>query len=183
MAKQKGKKKWFLITAPKEFKGIILGETLAYEGNELIGRNLVVSLMNLTGDPKKQNMEISLKITGVDGTTARTESFGYALMKSYLKRLSRKESRKIDESYKLELKNKDKVVIKPVLITKGKTPNSVISVLRKKTFDFLKDYFSKTDFNHALISITNNQVQRDLQNNLKKTYPVVVCQFRIFKKI
>ena len=180
---KKGKKKWFPILAPEEFKSVEVGETLAYSGEELIGRRLNINLMNLVGDPKRQNMEISLKIKKIDGQTAKTEATGYSLMKTYVKRLSRKDTQKIDTSYVFDLKDNGKVVIKPVIVTKAKTYHSVLSALRKETHDFLLDYCKENSFGNVLDSAINNQLQRDLKKSLNKIYPIVLCQFRVVNKV
>ena len=180
---RKGKKKWFTILAPQEFKNVEVGETLSYEPEGLIGRGMNVNLMNLTGDPKKQNMEVALKINKVNGSIAETEAVGFYLVRTYVKRLARNGARKIDESYKFDLKDKIKIVIKPVIVTKSKTHNSVMAALRKKTYEFLKDYCDKNEYEKVLLSVTGNQLQRELQKILSKVYPVTVCQFRIVERI
>lgn len=180
---KKGKKKWFPIVAPEEFNNIEIGETLAYTEDELIGRRLNVNLMNLIGDPKRQSMEISLKINRIDSQTARTETMGYSLMKTYVKRLSRKDTKKIDVSFIFDLEGNGKVAIKPVIVTRAKTYRSVITALRKKTYDFLSDYCKKNSFDKVLDSVINNQLQKDLKKALNKIYPVSLCQFRVVNKL
>jgi len=105
------------------------------------------------------------------------------LVRTYVKRLARNGARKIDESYKFDLKDKIKIVIKPVIVTKSKTHNSVMAALRKKTHEFLKDYCDKNEYEKVLLSVTGNQLQRELQKILSKVYPVTVCQFRIVERI
>ena len=49
MAKPKvAKKEWYPIIAPKIFKGVVIGETVVYDPDKMIGKSMSENLMNLT---------------------------------------------------------------------------------------------------------------------------------------
>ena len=59
------KKKWFEIVAPKLFDERVIGETTALEPDKLIGKPVLINLMALTNDPRKQNVSIKFNIESV----------------------------------------------------------------------------------------------------------------------
>ena len=59
------KKIWVPIKATKLFSEQVLGESFVEAPEQLMGRVASVSLMILTGDPQKQTVSVSFKVTGV----------------------------------------------------------------------------------------------------------------------
>ncbi|HME87248.1 MAG TPA: 30S ribosomal protein S3ae, partial [Candidatus Nanoarchaeia archaeon] len=49
-------KKWYKVLSPSYFGSVELGETVALEDALVLGRTVTTSLMNITGDPKKQSV-------------------------------------------------------------------------------------------------------------------------------
>ncbi|MEK6862554.1 MAG: 30S ribosomal protein S3ae, partial [Nanoarchaeota archaeon] len=73
----KKKKKWFTILAGPEFDNAEIGETLANENANLIGRTLEVNLADITRDPKSQNIKVKFRIKEVKDTQCYTELISY----------------------------------------------------------------------------------------------------------
>jgi small subunit ribosomal protein S3Ae len=103
------RKKWYTILASKEFNNVEIGELPASEADFLVGRNLPVSLSNVTNDIKKQNIRITFKITGVQDNKAITEAVAYELSPMQVKRLIRPDKSKIDDSFLCETKHKGQI--------------------------------------------------------------------------
>ena len=55
------KKNWYQIVAPKIFNGAMLGETIVYDQNAMVGKTVTQNLMNLTNDSKRQNVNIKFE--------------------------------------------------------------------------------------------------------------------------
>ena len=68
------KKQWYNIIAPKQFDNAVIGETLVYEPGAMLGKTLSHSLMNLTNDTKRQNINIHFKVVEIDGDSHSTEA-------------------------------------------------------------------------------------------------------------
>lgn len=173
------KKKWITIVAPKEFRNTVIGESL---GN-LVGRTIETSYGTLTGEHKRQQIKLIFKINNIQNNQATTETIGYRVSQSYIKRGIRKGRDKLDDSFVCECQDKIKCKIKPLLITRGIITNSVKAVLKKETKRYFMDICSKRTFIELIIDLTINKPQRELKQILKKTYPVVVCEVRILKKL
>src|SRR3989338_9841714 len=93
------KKQWYPILAPKQFDNVVIGETLVAEPSAMIGKTLSHSLMNLTNDVRRQNVNIHFKIVEVEGDKAKTNITGYEIVPSSVKRFVRRNSEKMGTSF------------------------------------------------------------------------------------
>ncbi|MDD5177980.1 MAG: hypothetical protein PHT54_01715 [Candidatus Nanoarchaeia archaeon] len=178
---KKGKKKWFEIYAPKEFREQIIGESPAYEVSELKGRNITVDASKIA-DSKKSNVKLIFKVTDVKDKGAFTELVGYEIPQSSIKRSVRVNSSKVADSFKLKTSDGVDVVLKPVIITKGKTVNSVLTTIRKQLKEGLTKFVHETKYSELMMEVIRGKVQFNIKNSLKKTYPVTFCDFSKIKR-
>lgn len=179
MAKTKEiKKHWIPVLATKEFGNTELAEILYSDQKTLIGRILRINLYLLTNDSRKQNAELSFKITNTDGKTADTQIISYRVLNAYIKRVIRKGKEKVDDSFMCETKDNIKVKIKPFFITKNKTKNSIVTKLRMLTRKIVTDYCKSVEFEKLIRDATNNFLQKNIKQELKKIYPMNLFELR-----
>ncbi|MFW6014120.1 MAG: hypothetical protein ACOCQG_03005 [Candidatus Nanoarchaeia archaeon] len=172
------KKKWVKIVAPKEFKSASLGESLVMAPENLVGRTVESNLMTITGDMKKQNINVKFSINGIKDGQAVTELRSYGVIPSAVKRMVRRTRDRIDQSFIVETKDGFKMRVKPILITASNTSNSVLNMLRKKTEDLITKHLSKTNKEDLVTEILNHKLQNELKKLLKNVYPLRVCEIR-----
>jgi len=177
------RKKWIGILASPEFNNAEIGETLVSENTNLIGRKLEANLANLTQDPKSQNIKIKFKIREVKDNEAYTEIFSYEMLSTYVKRVIRPAKEKMDDSFEYSTKDSIKIKIKTLILTKAKTKKSILTSIRLKSREFLKDYCSKSEFKKLIIDLASHNLQKELKNTLKRVYPLSVCEIRIMQRI
>ena len=183
MVKQLKKKKkiWYTILASKEFNNFIIGETTSSSPNSLVGRKIRVPLSELIKNPKKQNLNITFSITQVK-ENADTEIVNYELSSSFIKRIVKPGKDKIDDSFIFKTKDDITIKVKPLLITKSKTKKSILTLLRKKTRDVLKENFEKQTFSAIISSLISYKLQKTLKDQLKKIYPLRTCEIRVLSR-
>ena len=177
----KKKKKWFDIVAPKVFNSLKIGETLAYEPSQLVGRKLRVNLMVLTNDPKKQNTNVNFKVASLSGENGVCKIVGYELNRSYIKRMVRKSTSKIDDSFVVESKSGLKFKIKPLLIARFKINNSVATEIRKKLRENVGNFFKEKSDDEIILAIVQGKLQREIRGSLKKIYPLSAFEIRVLE--
>ena len=180
---KKKKKKWYKVISPPEFKGTVIGETPAVEASEVKGRVFKINLSSLTNDLKKQNIVISFKVADVSQSEVKTETIKYELNNVHVKRLVRRGKEKIDDSFIIETKDKVKARVKPLLLTRGKTQNSVITALRLEAREFIKKEAMKKNFSELLMSVVQTDIQKRLKKELKTIYPISISEIRVLNKI
>ena len=179
----KKKKKWFGIYAGSEFNNVEIGETPANENTNVIGRTLELNLANLTQDPKSQNIKVKFKIKEIKDNKINAELISYEMLSTYIKRVIRPAKEKLDYSYEYSTKDNIKVALKILVLTKAKTKHSILTSIRLRSTEFLKEYFKKTDYKTLIVDLASNNLQKELKNNLKKVYPLSICEVRMMERI
>ncbi|MEK6941163.1 MAG: hypothetical protein AABW49_04670 [Nanoarchaeota archaeon] len=172
------RKRWFKIISPKMFNSVELGETPSYDEKGLIGKKIKVSASDVIGDPKKQHLKLIFKIKDIKVDQANTEFSGCELVLSQVRRFARKGGEKIDDSFVIETKDKKKIRAKPVLVTKTKVPNSVLTALKANLRQYLNKEANDNSCDNFVLNIIAGKTQREIKNELKKIYPVAQCEFR-----
>lgn len=179
---RKKKKRWLPIYSTKQFNNVEIGETLASEPSSLIGKNVSVSLMNLTQDIKSQNTKITFKITESKNDRFTTEIVRYELSQFSLKRMVHKDKDKIDDSFKATTKDNIKIRVKPFIVTKSSTKRSVLTSLKKKSQELLAEAIKKADYDTFMEDVIRFKVQSAIKRELSKIYPLTQFQIRRLEK-
>jgi len=177
----KGKKSWIEVVALNPFNEQFIGETSVINPEDSFGRRLNLSMMNLTNDPKKQNIKIKFEITKKQGKGVGAEVVGYNMVASSIRRLVRRNINRIDASYTLRTKDNKKIQIKPFILTKGIAKGSVLKALRAATKKFTEGYVKESSYEKISGDILHHKLQNELRDILRKIYPVRICEIRSFE--
>jgi len=129
---KKKKKKWVPILAGPEFNNQEIGETFIEETEQALGKTIQVNLVMLTKDPKRQNFNVYFKVNEIKNNIAMAKLTKYSMQVAQLKKITKKAKNKIDDSVIYQTKDNEKVVIKPIMITKNLTYKTSLKLLRKK---------------------------------------------------
>ena len=174
----KQKKKWYNIISPKSMGEAPMGETIISELENAIGRNIVVNLMNITGNGKHQNVNITFEVVNIRENNLHTRIIKYNILPTSIKRLVRREKDRIDDSFKVKTKDGISVRIKPILLTRSNTNNSVRMMIRKQCRRFIFKKASETDFENFILDIMEYKFQRVMKDVLRKGYPLAIADIR-----
>ena len=174
------KKQWYPIVAPKLFDYTLIGETLVFEPSQMIGKTLNYSLMNLTNDPKRQNVTIFFKVIGVEGDNGKTNIIGYQIVPSSLKRFVRRNSEKIDLSFTCETSDNLTVRVKPLLISRWDVKGSVSAKLKSSVINYLLKTIKKMTYEEVINDLISKKIQDGMRATLNKVYPLKICEIRYF---
>ena len=172
------KKQWFPIIAPKQFESTVLGETLVYEPQAMLGKTLTHSLMNLTNDIKRQNINIHFKIVEIEGDKAKTSIVGYEIIPYSVKRFVRRNSEKMDLSFTCETADNVFLRVKPLIITKANVKGSTAARMRNTIVQFLIKAIKKMTYEEFMNDLISHKMQSIMRENLNKIYPLKVCEIR-----
>lgn len=177
------KKRWFPILAPRLFAEQLIGETFLENPKDLLNRYVTVNLMSLTGDPKKQSINITFRISDVRDNRGFTECIGYEMSGSSIKRVVRRNRDRIDDSFVATTADGKVIRIKPLLLTKFNTSRSVTSTIRKVVRQQTLKVIRETTFEMLVKDIVSNRFQSKLKDNIRKIYPITSCEVRLLKVI
>lgn len=182
----KGKKKhWYSIVASDLFNDQYLGEISLYDASLAIGRHITVSQMNLTGDIKSQNTNIIFRINKVKEGNLYAEIIGEEIMPTAMKRLARRRTSKISDSFITGTSDNKEIKIKPVLITRSNINRSIQTRLRKTSEEIIRTEVKKLNFLGLMESIISHRFQTSLKHALSKVYPIRIVEIKeliLYKK-
>jgi small subunit ribosomal protein S3Ae len=174
------KKKWFPVLAPKLFQERVIGEIPLYDSSAMLKRSLTVNMMNLTGDPKTQHINVKVRIIDVKEGKGLTEILGYEIMPSSVKRLVRRERTKIDDSVVVMTSDGKKVRIKPLLVTNSVVNSSVTKAIRVRMRNNLVRFVARINYERLVEEIMSYKMQKFLGNLACDITPIRNSEIRAF---
>ena len=173
------KKTWYQVYTNKAFGETFIGELPLTEAGLMSGRYISTNLMNLTGNPKNQNVNLKFRVEKIIGAKGIAYPSGYTIMPSSLRRLIKRKSERIDDAFTCTTSDNVKIRVKPLVVTRGQTKNSVITLMRKIVRKLLTSIVQNSNYITFFTDIINYRVQKAMRDHLKKVYPVSVCEIRV----
>jgi ribosomal protein S3AE len=170
MAQAKRKKRFFDVEMP-----IINKQTqiLAFDLSELENRFIKYDLTRIL---RGKSILMQFKVSVKDNKAIALPR-GILLMPYFLRRMIRKGTDYVEDSFSAECK--DAIIkIKPFLITRRKVSKRVRRGLRDKTKEEITRYIKDKTSERIFEEILKNKMQKELSMILKKIYPLSLCEVK-----
>ncbi len=177
--KAKIKKKWVPVLAPKSFNSQQLGETYVASPEDALGKTVTANLMNLSGDMRKQGIEIRFDVVKVQEGKALTAVTGYELLPSNMKRLVRRGRSKVADSFITRTATKRRVRIKPLIITTSRASARVCTAIRLAVRAKLKELVGSMSFEKLIQELIGFRIQRALKEAAAPIHPIKTAEIRV----
>ncbi|MEK6886259.1 MAG: hypothetical protein AABW88_00320 [Nanoarchaeota archaeon] len=175
-------KKWYKILSPQLLGAQQIGETIAVEDSQLIGRTINISLGAVINDMKKQSTNAIFEITKVNAGVAETQIKKLEIVPSSIRRMVRKGKERIDLSLVCATKDNVIIRIKPFVATRGKVGGSVLTKMTNLLDAVLRVEASKTNYENLIADIIHGKLQKTAKQRLNKLYPVKTSEIRSVEK-
>ena len=183
VAVKKLKKKWIPLIAPRDFNNAYLGETYVENADKAMNKSIEFNLMNLTHDPKKQNMVVKFSVNEVKNGQANTMLIGYEIPPAHVKRLTKRSKAKVEDSFEYVTSDKVKMQIKTILMTRAETHKSKLTLLRLESRKFLNEVVKKLPFTQVMKEVISGNLQKDLKSEIKKYHALSGVVIRVAKQM
>ncbi|HJN70315.1 MAG TPA: SAP domain-containing protein [Candidatus Thalassarchaeaceae archaeon] len=129
-------KRWFTIRAPRNpWSFRVLGETLAEETDQLIGRKFEIMQNELDGDFSKMHVKVIFRVTEVLGGDVLTEFVGHDVLKDHIRRQVRRHRGKIDDTVDVVSEDGYYIRFKPLVISRSRIKSSQKAEMRTRARD------------------------------------------------
>ena len=152
------------------------GEAYANSLEELKGKTVKLDVTrHLRGKSVDLNFTIKIENSKAVGVPKKL-----TLLPSFIKHMLHTGIDYVEDSFVAETKESN-VIIKPFLITRKKVSRAVRRTLRNSAKNWLIDYAKTKTDDELFQEILGNQLQKPLGLKLKKTYPLAICEIRIFE--
>src|SRR3989344_3631599 len=172
------KKNWYRLIAPVMFQSKEVGETFAEDSSKLMGRTIDSNLFQLTGNIKKQSIGVTLQVNEVKNDQGHTYIKDFHLQPSNIRKMSRKEMSKIEDSFVCLTSDKRQIRIKPILTTRSKANAKALKSLRKVARNIIIKRVNSLSYEKLMEDLVNLNIQKLMKDPLEKIFPLKQCQIK-----
>ncbi|OYT60680.1 30S ribosomal protein S3ae [Thermoplasmatales archaeon ex4484_30] len=170
--RKKKAKEWYSVIAPPLFGKVKIAETPSDDPEKLIGRNVSISLQELTNDFSKSHIKLQFKIVNVKGLEANTIFIGHAFTSDYIKRMSRRHKSKIDGVFDVVTKDGMRLRIKPSALAGKRILTSQKREIRAVMKNEIEKEAGARNFDDFVKYMLDGELGKSIHRASKKVYPV-----------
>jgi len=172
-------KRWFTIRAPRNpWSFRVIGETLAEESEQLIGRTYDVMQNELDGDFSKMHVKVVFRITDSVGGDALTEFVGHTVLKDHIRRQIRRHRGKIDDTVDVVTEDGYYVRFKPLLISRSRVKSSQKSAMRASARETILTMGASSTWIQLQKSLLDGTMEAAIKESVSKVTPVRTVMIR-----
>ncbi len=172
-------KRWFTIRAPRNpWSFRIIGETIAEEPEQLVGRTFDIMQNELDGDFSKMHVQVIFRITDVVGGDALTEFSGHNVQKDHIRRQIRRYRGKIDDTVDVVTEDGYYVRFKPLLISRGRVKSSQKSAMRAKARDAILTMGASSTWIQLQKAVLDGTMETAIKDAVSTISPVRTAMIR-----
>jgi small subunit ribosomal protein S3Ae len=172
VSKQRQDKRWYTVFAPETFDRAEIGETMADEPDQVVGRTIETTLGDLTNDQGANNTKLTFKITDVGSDSAYTEFVKHELTRDYLRSLVRRGASKVGATVTVLTTDDYRVRVQPVAFTTKKADRSQEQAIRRVMIDLVEAGAEERDFESFVDSIVEGRLSSAIYGEAKSIYPL-----------
>lgn len=174
-------KHWFKVRAPGIFQHAELGETMASEPEQVVGRTLEMSLQEIGGgaDIGKAHIKLRFRIDRLSGEHVAEASFiGHELTSDFVRRLARRKRSKIDLSLEVTTKDGVRIVVKPVAVGEQRLQTHLRTELRHRLETLLKEEAQAKTGAEFVKEMLGGDLSKLLAHGVRTLYPLKKIEIR-----
>ncbi len=174
-------KHWYKVRAPGLFQHVELGETVASEPEQIIGRTLETTLPELSGggDAGKAHIKLRFRVERIGGDgVAEARFIGHDLTSDYVRRLARRKRSKIDTSFSVTTKDGVEIIVKPVAVGEQRLQSRLRAELRHKIVEILVDEAKLRTSPEFVREMLQGELSKVLAHGVKTLYPLKKIEIR-----
>lgn len=172
VSKKNRGKRWYTVLAPEQFDRAELGETMADEPEQVIGRTITTTLGEMEGDQGQNNTKLTFKITDVGSDAAYTEFIKHELTRDYLRSLVRRGASKVVSNVTVLTTDDYRVQLQPVALTTKKADRSQEQAIRAIMTDIVKDAAKERSFEQLVDAVVEGRISSAIYGDAKEVYPL-----------
>ncbi|MGB1459582.1 MAG: SAP domain-containing protein [Candidatus Thalassarchaeaceae archaeon] len=172
-------KRWFTIRAPRNpWSFRVIGETLAEDSDQLIGRTYDIMQNELDGDFSKMHVQVVFRITESVGGDALTEFVGHNVLKDHIRRQIRRHRGKVDDTVDVVTEDGYYVRFKPLLISRSRVKSSQKSAMRASARETILTMGASSTWIHLQKALLDGTMEAAIKESVSKVTPVRTVMIR-----
>jgi small subunit ribosomal protein S3Ae len=174
-------KHWIKVRAPGLFQHVELGETIASEPEQVVGRTIEATLTELSGTPDagKAHVKLRFQVERLSGDgVAEARFVGHDLTSDYVRRLARRKRSKIDISVTVTTKDGVRFVLKPVAVGEQRLQTRLRALLRHRIVEILTTHAEQRAAPQFVADMLQGELAKALSHGVKSLYPLKKIEIR-----
>ena len=172
-------KRWFTIRAPRNpWSFRVIGETLAEDSEQLIGRTYDIMQNELDGDFSKMHVQVVFRITESVGGDALTEFVGHNVLKDHIRRQIRRHRGKVDDTVDVVTEDGYYVRFKPLLISRSRVKSSQKSAMRASARETILTMGASSTWIQLQKALLDGTMEATIKESVSKVTPVRTVMIR-----
>jgi small subunit ribosomal protein S3Ae len=172
VSRRREQKQWYTLIAPEQFGREELGETIAEESDQVLGRTIETTLGDLRDDASENNTKLTFKINEVASDSAYTEFIKHEMTRDYLRSLVRRGSSKIEAYITVLTEDDYRVQIQPVALTTKSADESQEKAIRRTMIDLVEESARDRTYADLIDSVVEGRLSSAIYNESKTIYPL-----------
>jgi len=174
-------KKWYDILAPKMFGEVKVGETIASNPEQLIGRVIETTMKDISGDFTKQHIKLRFQIIDVRGNNAYTRFKGQNLSREYMRSQIRRKSTRVEGIVDVSTKDGHKLRIRVIALAFGRAQTSQERAIRRILVDMIRKAAEERDLDTFVQEVVAGKISANMYREASKIYPLKRVEVRKIK--
>jgi len=172
VSRRREQKQWYTLIAPEQFDREELGETIAEESEQVLGRTIETTLGDLRDDASENNTKLTFKVNEVASDSAYTEFIKHELTRDYLRSLVRRGSSKVEAYITVLTEDDYRVQIQPVALTTKSADESQEKAIRRTMIDLVEESAREHTYADLIDSVVEGRLSSAIYNEAKTIYPL-----------
>ncbi len=165
-------KSWYKVFAPEVLGKTYIGDTIANDPANVVGRIMQTTLGEIINDYARQNVKMKFKIANVTGDAAYTEFVGHEVTRDYLRSMIKRRTSRIDCHVPVTTKDGKRVDLTVTCFTLTRANLSQAHEIRSIISQMISKMGSEADMNGIITGIVNGDFSREVFKAVKPVFPI-----------
>ncbi len=165
-------KGWYDIIAPPMFGNAKIGETLASDSSQLIGRIFETTLGDLIEDFSKSHIKLYFQVKGVEEGRALTSFISHDMARDYIRSQIRRRATRISDISTVATQDGYRLRVSSIITTLRRVQSSQLEAIRRDMRKVVQDRAGERTFDQFVQEVVLGKLSADIYKEAKKYCPV-----------
>ena len=165
-------KSWYKVYSPEVLGKTYIGDTIANDAENVVGRIMQTTLGEIINDYARQNVKMKFRIAEVAGDSAYTEFLGHELSRDYMRSMIKRRTSRIDCHVPVMTKDGKKLDLTVTCFTLTRANLSQVHAIRNLISTMVGKIGTESEMNGIISGIVSGEISREVFNAVKPLFPV-----------
>ncbi len=165
-------KEWHEIIAPPMFGAAKIGETLALDPQQLIGRVFETTLGDLIDDFSKSHIKLYFQLKSVEGTKTMTAFVGHEMARDYIRSQVRRRVGKVDDIATVTTQDGYRLRLSSMVTTVKRIQSSKLEIIRGEMRKVVEARAGERTFDQFVQEMVLGKLSSDIYKEAKRYCPI-----------